>query len=399
LEQKQVKRFTISILVLIFGYAFVNNTPSLFMNGIISEFNLFGAEEGSMSSMANLGGLIALIAIPFLQGRIKKWTMLLISGLIQIVLMIFFGFISFYWLLLAAYILLGAGMGWVDSYSNSSIVDINKEKSSKYMGLLHGVYGVGAFISPFIIQALLTVMSWRQVYYILAGFIGITVIFYIIQTRRDGGIKGVSNINEPRLRLKEVTGYLKNRYNLLVIGGGVMFSASQTCVAVWIVRYMTVQYNRADLGAVALSVLWFFSTISRFLAPRINIKPLKMYMIGLAAIGILQACGLLLNTPYALLIAFGGIGLLSGQCMPTIMSEVTKKYPGRTSLPTTVMLFMMYIVRIIMPLVMGIVSAVSSISVSMYLPVLTSALGVLSVFFAMREKNGVNRINEKSVPV
>lgn len=62
MEEKQAKRFTVSILALIFSYSFVNNTPSLFMNGIISDYGLKGIADGSMASMASLGGLCVLIA-------------------------------------------------------------------------------------------------------------------------------------------------------------------------------------------------------------------------------------------------------------------------------------------------------------------------------------------------
>lgn len=397
LEEKQAKRFTISILVLIFSYSFVNNTPSLFMNSIISDYSLKGIADGSMASMASLGGLCVLVAMPFLQGRVKKWTMLLISGVLQTVIMLCFGFLSQYWLVLAAYILLGAGMGLVDSYGNSSIIDINKGKSSKSLGMLHGVYGVGAFISPFILQALLSYMKWTGVYYVMAGFVALTVVFFIFETKREGGTESVSNIDEPRLKLKEIGGYLKNRYNLLLIGGGVMFSASQTCVAVWIVHYMTVQFGRADLGATALSIMWLFSTISRFFAPRLKIRPLTQFIIGVGMIGIPAVIGILIGTPLALIIAFGVIGLFSGQCMPAIINIVTRDYPGRTSLPTSVMLFMMYIARIIMPLLMGLISAALTISTSMFLPLLTSFIGVLSALMALKIKSKDEIGNEKSV--
>lgn len=371
------------------------------MNGIINDYGLKGIEDGSMASMASLGGLCVLIAMPFLQGRVKKWTMLLISGSLQIAIMLCFGFVpgNTYWLVMAAFIILGAGMGLTDSYGNSSMVDINKEKSSKSLGLLHGVYGVGAFISPFIIQALLKSMKWTQVFYILAGLVAVTVAFFVIQTKRDGGSESVSNIDEPRLKLKDIGGYLKNKYNLLLIGGGVMFSASQTCVAVWIVHYMTVQFGSADLGAAALSVMWLFSTVSRFFAPRLKIKSLTQFIIGVGMIGIPAVIGVLSGTSLALIIAFGVIGLFSGQCMPAIINIITRDYPGRTSLPTSVMLFMMYIARIIMPLLMGLISAVFTLNTSMFLPLLTSFIGVLSALMAMKVKNNNKLENEKSVSV
>lgn len=394
MEKKQAKRFTYSILLLIFIYAFVMNTPSLFMNDIIKDFSLKSFEQGSVSSMIGVGSLLSLFVMLTLQGRIKKWTMILLSAIVQAVLMVLMGFISEYWMLLLVYILLGIGMGWLDSTCNSSIMDINKEKGTKYMGALHGSFGLGAFISPFIIQAFLGLFIWRHVYFVIAGLMGLGILYFVVQTRRDGGHITASSIDEPKLRWHEVTGYLKNRYNLFLIGGGIMYSATLICLSLWIVHYMIETFaptrvlgltlQPAEMGAAALSALWLFSTISRFFAPRLKMRPLKMYVIGIGSVSVLNAMGMLLHDPVVLIITYGVIGLLSGQCMPNLFSEINMKYTGRTSLPTSVMMFMMCIARILMPLLAGYVMAVSSVTMGMLLPVATSLLSGLFSFLALR---------------
>ncbi len=396
MEQKQARRFTLSILVLIFGYSFVMSTPSLFTNGIKLDFGLTDMELGMMSSFINVGGLLALITVPLLQGRIKKWTMLLLSASVQGVLLLCLGAAPVFWVLLLAYALLGAGMGWLDSYCNFTIVDINKEKSAKYMGALHGVFGVGAFISPVVVHALLSFTGWRNINFMVAGFVGITILFFIVQTRRDSGHLSASSIDEPRLKLTEIKDYLKDKYNLMLMGGAVMYSACQVVSAFWVVRYTTVTYaDNGAAGALALSVSWLMSTISRFFAPMLKVRPLKLFAIGVSTIGILQVTGILAGSPAALVAAYGAIGLLSGQCMPMIMNEVTVKYPGRTSLPTSVNMFMMYAARILMPLIAGALATLSSITISMLLPLITSIIGGLFAFAALRMDKS-DQVNEKS---
>lgn len=394
MEQKQAKRFSFSILLLIFIYAFVMNTPSLFMNDVIKDFNLQSYEQGSVSSMIGVGSLLSLFVMLVLQGRMKKWTMILASAAVQVVLMVVMGFVTEYWMLLIVYILLGIGMGWLDSASNSSIMDINRENGAKSMGALHGSFGIGAFVSPFIIQAFLGTMVWRHVYFIIAAIMALGILYFVIQTRRDGGHVTVASIDEPKLRWKEVTGYLKNRYNLFLIGGGIMYSATLACLSLWIVHYMTESFEPAtvlwmklqpvEMGAAALSIMWLFSTISRFFASRIRLRPLKLFVIGIASISVLQALGVLLNDPLVLIVVFGAVGLLSGQCMPNLLNEVNQKYPGRTSLPTSVMMFMMCIARILMPLLVGYVMAVSTEAMGMLLPAASSLLGAVLSLIALR---------------
>ena len=235
---------------------------------------------------------------------------------------------------------------------------------------------------------------WRHVYFVIAGLMALGVLYFVVQTRRDGGHITASSIDEPKLRWREVTGYLKDRYNLFLIGGGTMYSATLIGLSLWIVHYMTESFaptavlgmtlQPAEMGAAALSVLWLFSTISRFFAPRLIVRPLKMYIAGIGSVSVLNALGMLLNDPVVLIVTYGVIGLLSGQCMPNLFSEANLKYPGRTSLPTSVMMFMMCIARILMPLLAGYVMAVSTEMLGMLLPVITSILSTLLSFLALR---------------
>lgn len=385
MEQKQARRFTYSILVLIFAYSFVMSTPGLLTNGMKYDFNLSDVELGLVSSFISVGGLLALISVPLLQGRVRKWTMLLLSASVQAVLLICLGAAPVFWMLLASYMLLGAGMGWLDSYCNFSIVDINSGNSAKYMGALHGVFGVGAFLAPVAVQALLGVTGWRSINYISAGLMGLAIIFFIVQTGRDSGRANVSCIDEPRLKFIEIKEYLKDRYNLLLIGGGVMYSACQSVSVFWVVRYAAVSFgDEGAAGAMALSAIWLMSTISRFSAPHIKVRPLKLFAIGVSSIGVFQVAGVLLGSPAALIAAYGAIGLFSGLCMPMIMNEITIRYPGRTSLPTSVNMFMMYGARIVMPLIAGVLATYSSITISMLLPLITSVIGGLFALMAVR---------------
>lgn len=395
MEQKQAKRFSLSILVLMFAYAFVTSTPSLFTNGFISDFHISDMELGLVGSVINLGGLIALLTVPLLQGRAGKWAMILTGSIILAAALICLGVVPAFWLLIAAYFAMGVGAGWLDSYGNSSMVDINKDNSTKYMSLLHGSYGMGAFAAPIVIQALLASIVWRNVNFFAAGLMALAVVFFLIQTKRGGAVTNTPVLSEQKLKSSEIKEYMKERYNLLLIGGGVMYCATMSVAAFWVVRYTTETFkDNGASGAVALSVCWLMSTISRFCAPLIKKRPLSMFAVGVSAMGVFQVAGILIGSEAALIIAFGALGLVSGQCMPMIMNEVNRKYPGRTSLPTSVNLFMMYIARILMPLVAGFVATVVNITVSMMLPIITGLLGGMFAYMAIRMDKATENIEK-----
>src|SRR5690554_3965455 len=74
---------TISILLIIFVYAFCNSHYDVMMNSVIDTFNLKGVTQGLLISMMNLGIMLALLLTPMLQGHINKWFMLFLSILLQ----------------------------------------------------------------------------------------------------------------------------------------------------------------------------------------------------------------------------------------------------------------------------------------------------------------------------
>jgi fucose permease len=225
------------------------------------------------------------------------------------------------------------------------------------------------------------------------------VVYFVIQTKRGGAKISSPALSERKLEFSEVKAYVKEWYNLFLIGGGVMYCATMSVCSFWVVRYATETFNDdGATGALALSVCWLMSTISRFCAPLLKKRPLAMFAVGVSAMGVFQVAGILAGSAALLVVAFGAIGLVSGQCMPMQMNEVNIKYPGRTSLPTSVNLFMMYIARILMPLVAGFVATVTSITVSMMLPIITGLLGGLFAYMAIRIDKA-SEVIEKGVTV
>lgn len=383
-ESRAARRFSYSLLLTVVGFAVLHSTLPVLMNDIIDEFKLFGVSEGMMSSMINLGGIIALLTTPLLQGRIKKTLVLILSGALQVLMTVLTGAAPVFPLLLFACVVLGMGFSWFDTYANSNIVDVNQGRSSKYLGALHGCFGIGALLTPLVIQSLLPGLGWRNVYFTIAGLMLAAVLQFIFTSERSKGELTETVAEEQKLKAREVMTYIKEKRNILLLLSGIFYSATQAGLMTWLVRYMTVRFDAELLGATAFSVYWIFSTLSRFLAPRIKVSPIKLHIYGVLLSGIFQAAGVLSGSAAVMCIAAGAIGLVSGQCMPMLVNEGSSRYPGRTLLPTTVMLLTMRAAGMLIPLLMGAVSGFSSITVSMYIPVATAILSGLAGIMILR---------------
>jgi MFS family permease len=379
-----VARITGAVFLLVMGFALCNNIIQNTMGPIIKNFSLLGARQGLMSSMISLGSVIALILAPLLQGRVRKLTMLSIAALLQALMLGLSGYSPTFGVLLAACVLLGLGGGWTDNYANSLIVDLHGKNSPRYLGMLHGFFGIGGLLTPLVIGAVLTAYPWRTAYIIAAMIFGIiSGIFSAIALKSRRKLITQSGPLEKRFTAGMLMGYLRSRRNLLLIAAGIMYSASQQGFAGWLIRYMDVRFHAEILGSAALSLFWIASTLSRFLAPLIKARPLAVFSVGtLLSAGALIG-GVLLGGAAAMCVAAALIGLVSGHSMPMLLGEAASGYRGNTSLPTSVMLLCMTISRMAMPLLMGGVSA-WSIAAVLCLPAAAAACAGVFGALSMR---------------
>lgn len=380
-QHKGTKSVTNSLLVLIAGYALCGGSISVLMNQIIDEFSLVGAGQGLMTSMISVGSMLAILAVPFFQGRLKKTLILSVSALLQCTMMAAIGLSPSFALLLAACLLMGVGGGWVDNYANSSIMDIHKNNSSKYMGLLHGCYGVGAVLTPLFIQGLLFFTGWRNVYLAASVLaLGVALQFMAVARRQKAVFASTADA-EGRLDAAQIKRYFSDKYTLMIVLCSFFYGLTQAGLLGWMVRYMKVSFNNEALGAVTVSVFWLFATISRFAAPRIKVPPLRLIMGGLGLSILFHSAGVLLGNPWLMVAFTAANGLASGHCAPLIIHEGVVRHPGYTSTATSITMLVNRLSAVGMPLLVGAVAALS-MRTAMLLPSLCMAAALLFAWAA-----------------
>ncbi|MDL2214550.1 MFS transporter [Clostridia bacterium OttesenSCG-928-O13] len=368
------------------GYALCSTSMTVLVSQVIDAFRLANAQQGLMNSMIQLGSAVSVLLMPFMQGRLKKTVVFTCSIALQILSLLFIGFSGAFFTLAVACLLLGAAGGWTDGYANALIVDIHQENSAKYMGMLHGFYSVGAILAPVIIQGLLLLMAWRNVYLALAGISLLVALFFAFVARRSRALFRASSGGETPLKPALVLAHIKDKYNLCIMVCMLLYSASQFGFTAWVVRYMAVRFGSESLGSLGLLLFWICTAASRFLTPRLYMQPLKMVTIGTGLAGILVLLGIFSGNVYLMVVASALNGLLSGFCMPLIIHEAVGRYPGNTSLPSSIIILTSRVAMVLIPLVVG-AAAVASLQLSMALPALFSLATMGSGLLAMHVKN------------
>lgn len=379
-NSRVIRIITIAILSALFAYGFVGSISNVLVNEIIDAFSLTGTAQGLSASLMNMGSLIALFVTPLLQGRIRKTKMIVLSGLLQVAALCVAGSAAGFILFATANAVTGIGCGWLDTYANSCIVDLHPQNSTRFLGWLHGLFGVGSLIAPLAIRWILGWSNWRGVYFAFAGVMLLSVGCIAFTSRKVENTGALSNTQESRLTLKEVGAYLTVKRNVLLLLTTVMTNMVQTGLTCWIARYMFLAYGEVALGATCLTLFWIAATASRFVMPRLKLRPLTIVMVGAFCATVLLSGGILSGSATVMCVAVCLCGFVTGPFMPMLIAECATGYQGKTTLTTSLMMIVGGVARLAVPLLTASVTSAVSATAGMLVPAAFAVLaGVLSL--------------------
>lgn len=364
----------------VFLFSFSNSLMSIMINEVVDGFALSGTSEGMMSSMCNLGSMLALLGSMLIQGRAPKMTMLLFATALQAGALFLCGFAPSFPLFCTSCAILGVGGGLADTFSNSSLVDVHQEESTRYLGYLHGLFGVGSLLAPLLVAQMMRVIEWRGVFFVMGGVLAAGVLALFGFSRRAGRAEMESATRETALGWGDLLGYVKNPRNIAILLAAIFATATQTGILVWVLRYMSLRFGAETLGMVSVSVYWVCATLNRFGVSRIPMAPIRLFVLGAAASALCLGAGVLSGSAVGMCVAMGGLGLCSGHFMQVLFGECARGYEGKTTFPTSTLIVVMGLARIAVPLMMAYVSASLSVVGGMLIPagtaVATAAAGL-----------------------
>ena len=257
-NQVNVNRaFSYSLYLYTGAFAFAYMISGVLVNHVIEYFGLTGAGQGYMNSMINIGNTIAILLTIVMYFRVKKTTMLFLSGILIVVTLAMTGLANSFTVILIVSLALGFGLGWFDSYVNSCIVDANPVGSVKYLGTLHGFFGIGSLLAPIAIAALLTVTDWQGVYLSFSPLILITAVIYLAALRYTNKRFTISGMESPKFTISDLRSYLKDKRLVLLLAALLSYSFMQFGLFTWLVRYMSVMYDAETLGMTGITFMPF----------------------------------------------------------------------------------------------------------------------------------------------
>ncbi len=379
-QMKYRRQFTYAMLFYVVGFAICFTVTSVLLKDLSAAFHLPETLEGTMSSICSIGSLLALVSMLFLQGRIRKSSLLAACGLVMVFCMVFKSIVPSYGLLLVIFFVFGIALGFGDCSCNAFIVDLNGAGSSKYLGALHAFSGLGAMVTPLFITWVRSWNTWQVSYRLMALVAAIPFCWFLFMCFYMKKRIVTQETEDVRLSVQDVKNYLTRKENLGVMAAMMFYNMFFNGFIVWVTLYASRVLDAGSLSAYPLAVFWIFGATSRFFAPRTGISNRKLFLIGTPLGGVILLIGVLLRSPMGLIICCGLCGLVTAPGIPTLVSIACEGYEDRSGLPSSLLVITQYIGSTISPMAMAAISAAASLQESM---IFTACCAFVSTAFGL----------------
>lgn len=150
------------------GYVFIGTAavlvPSV-MPSITDEYSATGislAAIGLIFPARSLGGILGNLLSGVASDLVGRQRLVWLSALLLAISLALTSFAKPWILFLTAFALVSATQGAISTSINAMILEANRNSQARALNALHGIYGVGAMLSPLLIGYLLEQgMTWR----------------------------------------------------------------------------------------------------------------------------------------------------------------------------------------------------------------------------------------------
>ncbi len=376
---KDLKIYNASLKISVVATALWSGTLAVLLSDIIDFYSLSGTREGLMSSMISIGALIALLVSILIQGRFKKIQIIIVGGFLASMMLIVKGISMPFTMFLVACFIMGFGHGTADSCQSSFLADLNPGNTSRHMGFLHGIFGLGGVLTPILLQRLLKQFEWRTIYILVGLTCTVLIAQFAVVTHYLKKRVSVASRIEPKLSAADVKAFFRNKFYVFLLFCIFFGAAAQSGIIVWTIRYVFVSFNNPEIAAVCLSVFWITTTISRFCAPLLPLQTSQIMAWGAFISAVTWAAALAINLPLVICIACGITGLTSGSCIPMSLSEGAAINPEETGFSTSILMIFKTVAQILSPIIVAFVMSLNNMRTGM---VVTSIFFVINGVFA-----------------
>jgi FHS family Na+ dependent glucose MFS transporter 1 len=267
----------------------------------------------------SLGYLLASFGIGKLYNKTRGNRIMSVALLSMALMAVFIPVIPKLWLLALAILIAGTAEGTLDVGGNTLLVWVHGKRVAPFMNALHFFFGVGAFLSPFIIAQIMLVKPLTTAYWVLA-FLMLPVAFWVL--RLPSPAPQVNNEPASQARVNKKLVALIAAFFFLYLGAEVGFGG-------WITTYaISSNLSNQTIAKYLTATFWGSLTIGRLVAIPLaaRFKPRNILIGNL--IGCLLSLTVILlwsQSLAALWVGAAGLGLSMASIFPTMFSFAERR--------------------------------------------------------------------------
>jgi len=275
-------------------------------------------EMGLAFLIGAVGGVLGTLLSGWLFGWAPGRLVLGVAEMLSASLLVLVPQMHLFGVLMAVLIVKGVAVGVVSTGANTLLLWTHGGKAGPFLNALHFFFGLGAFLSPFLLGLLLTAGgAYWQAYVLLAVFdfiVGASVLLFL---RPPAPLRTAPDDGTPSRAA--------SRYLVAVVLAAMLFLffyvSAEITFGGWIYTY-AVTLNLADAASAAYltSLFWFTFTIGRLVSIPVAIRLAPAQILAAAFSGVAVFLGLLIAFPAStavLWIAVAGIGLTMAPIWPS----------------------------------------------------------------------------------
>jgi FHS family glucose/mannose:H+ symporter-like MFS transporter len=351
------------------GYLFIGTgavlIPSV-MPSITAEFTAAGltlATIGLIFPAGAAGGILGTLLAGMISDVIGRRRLVWLSALLLACALVLASSAQLWALFVIGFVLVSAAQGGLSAGINAMIADAQREARARALNTLHGVYGVGAAISPLIIGALIERgLAWR---WALAGTGAIWLSYALAVSllyRTEQHNPGGASIKKFDVGMLRQTPFLM-LFLIAFIYNGVAVS-----LLGWVGVFIKQSAGASTLFSVSLiSVFYIALTLGRFLCAGLSERIGYASTILILAIGITLTYPLVVLSSGPLLMAVGVFltGLSLSGLFPTALAYGARHYPQQTGIVTGTLSVALTFGSMIPPLWTGVIAEASGLQIAL----------------------------------
>jgi MFS transporter, FHS family, Na+ dependent glucose transporter 1 len=226
--------------------------------------------------------------------------------------------VGWYGLLLALFVVKGMTGGVVGTSTNTMLQWVHGGKAGPFVNALHFFFGLGAFVSPFVLGLMLTAGGRYSDAYTLFGLLDVSVGLAVL-------LRLTAEHAPPPVAVRSEAAGTSRNYLFAIMLAGMAFLffyvSAEITFGGWLYTYaVTLGLADAALAAYLTSVFWLAFTIGRLVSIPVAVRFASAHILIAAFVGCAAFLTLLIllpNSQPVLWICVAGVGFFMAPMWPS----------------------------------------------------------------------------------